>query len=341
MWAEDECDLDFMSDAEIDGLVDDTSLSSYLSGEFKDLSTTSRAGRATQPRSPQQRSPYLNGNDILIVDDIQEDIQPKTVFFVRQADRSSTLAEGQRVECRTKNAIAARENRLKKKKYLTELEESVRELRIENSHLKKRDEEKTKTIAKLEKEVQYLKNVLANQSVLSTLLQSINSIPGVKFGNSLSVHSDENQRLPVLNRTLASKGKLPVQSFVSTRARSKRDNETLSAIPHFGDQSRTVSGNEAARSSVQQQSFTGNILIGAETVAHSKNFAEKEVIDVCSLNEDENSSIFSGISSPLKGGVCLHVSGQSVSLEFCRSCNESSVQSFSSDHNYYRPDVNA
>lgn len=92
---------------------------------------------------------------------------------------------GNRDVCMSKNAIIARENREKKKKYMSLLEINVEELKAENFDLKTKFSAKTKQCESLETEVHYLRNVLANQSCISALLKNIHATQGVSFTSSL------------------------------------------------------------------------------------------------------------------------------------------------------------
>ncbi|CAN8026018.1 unnamed protein product [Ixodes persulcatus] len=80
-----------------------------------------------------------------------------------------------RGSCMSKNAIAARENRLKKKLYVHKLERSVRALTTENAELKRRTRDMTVEVEDLTEEVRYLKSVLANVDEISALVRNIRS----------------------------------------------------------------------------------------------------------------------------------------------------------------------
>lgn len=73
----------------------------------------------------------------------------------------------------TKSAIAARENRERKKIYTTSLELRVKELDSENQSLKAKVNSMAKSLSSLDDEVQYLRAVLANQSSIAALLKNI------------------------------------------------------------------------------------------------------------------------------------------------------------------------
>ncbi|CAI8054711.1 CREB/ATF bZIP transcription factor [Geodia barretti] len=150
-----------------------------------------------------------------------------------------------------KNAEAARQNRLKKKKYMEELEQDRSRLRADNVVLKTRCTELQNRNRKLETEVAYLRSVLANQSTLSTLIKNIPGIPGVNLTSSFS-------------------RKRPGESAVDSASTSSSSSTLLPPT---------------------KRSRGGSNAIGS----HS-------------------------------GGICLHVSKESVSLEFCAQCSLKSGQ---------------
>lgn len=85
-----------------------------------------------------------------------------------------------------KNAEMARQNRLKKKEYVGNLENEVEDGRKRigdlESALKGAEEERDS----YKREVEYLKSVLANQSALAGLLKNIPSVSGVTLSSSIS-----------------------------------------------------------------------------------------------------------------------------------------------------------
>ncbi len=102
---------------------------------------------------------------------ISNDIKPLQVE--NQSDRNR------------KNAVAARLNRQKKKEYVQGLESRVSSLQSENQQLKRWSSRMEESVSQLQIEVKYLKNVLANQSTLSKLLQNIPQIDEVRLSTSL------------------------------------------------------------------------------------------------------------------------------------------------------------
>ncbi|XP_059400345.1 CREB/ATF bZIP transcription factor-like isoform X1 [Carassius carassius] len=91
-----------------------------------------------------------------------------------------------------KNAIAARMNRLKKKEYVSGLEQRVGSLTTENGVLKQENGNLNKRVEELENETRYLRAVLANESMLAQLLSRLSGVNGMKFSTSLFQESNEN-----------------------------------------------------------------------------------------------------------------------------------------------------
>lgn len=110
-----------------------------------------------------------------------------------------------------RNAIAARENRQKKKKYVEGLENNVAQLKEENKTLKTRNEGMTTMIRKLSDEVKYLRSVLANESTISLLLKSVTSTPGISLSSSLMQSSgsegNENENVREEERQYVTRSK--------------------------------------------------------------------------------------------------------------------------------------
>ncbi|GFO20386.1 Creb/atf bzip transcription factor [Plakobranchus ocellatus] len=84
-----------------------------------------------------------------------------------------------------KNAIQAKMNREKKKKYVNNLEMDVERLGKENKELKEENAGLKENVTDLEEEVRYLKSVLVNASALSGMLKNINGVSDVKLSASI------------------------------------------------------------------------------------------------------------------------------------------------------------
>lgn len=88
------------------------------------------------------------------------------------------------VERNKKNAENARENRKKKKSYVVGLEKEVEQLRAEKNVLTGKTAKLEGKVNELQEEVDYLKSILANQSMLSKLLESLSMTPGISLSTS-------------------------------------------------------------------------------------------------------------------------------------------------------------
>ena len=85
-----------------------------------------------------------------------------------------------------RNAVAARQNRLKKKQYVLSLQTEIAQLKAENTVLKTKCRDLDTSVAQLSNEAEYFKSVLANQSMLSGLLQKMPTIKEVRFPTFVS-----------------------------------------------------------------------------------------------------------------------------------------------------------
>ena len=210
----------------------DLDLEQFLTNQ--NLNTWSRTKRSNS--FEQQHSPVSVGSD----------------------DVDSTLGYGNS-KCMSKSAIAARENRMKKKQHIDALERSVRNLTAENTELKGTVNSLNTSVKSLRTEVEYLKGIIANQSTLASLLQNIPGTPGVRLASSEFSDADNNNSTPTLENTT--------------------DNNT-------------THGRRAVKRKAQ----------------HDHGYATHR-----SFKQEKTDT--------KPAGVCLHVSGSSVSLEFCATCS--------------------
>ncbi|XP_050404408.1 uncharacterized protein LOC126820452 [Patella vulgata] len=208
-------------------------------------------------------------------------------------------------QCMSKNAVAARENRMKKKQYLSHLEKTVKALRDENTRLRMNEDLKDNEINKLKTEVKYLSNVLANQSALSALLQNIHTTPNVKFPTQRNKSVDDKTESSCQTNIDRSAARPSV-----LKRKHENADETLSA-----SSSKTRRMTRSCRSVSNVSTKENEVRLSQGT--------EPEI-------EEDGT-----------GGICLHVTGQRVSLEFCADCNNNSKSSLIySDHSYVRQQLN-
>lgn len=211
----------------------------------------------------------------------------------------------------SKQAVAARENRIKKKLYFAGLENSVQKLSQDNLDLKKENKQQKKQLGRLQAEVAYLKNVIANQSTLSGLLKNIQNTHGVNLSVSLRSFEDDS----CADNTEAKVGQ------------KRKGGDAVGAYRKrhcSGRSSTSTCGSNADENDSDVTESVGTSVPGSPTRASGYDFmCEKDV------DGSENTDMSTG-------GVCLHVLGSSVSVEFCSDCNRSAAKSCSADHAYVK-----
>ena len=152
----------------------------------------------------------LLGSDIGLCSDSNRLCSPCDHVIVEgQAARPPSREDAQS-QRNQRNAIAARQNRLKKKQYVICLQTEIARLKAENTVLKSKCRDSDVTVAQLSNEVEYFKSVLANQSMLSSLLQKVPTIKEVKFPSFISCKREGaaamNEDLPLAKKPALSGG---------------------------------------------------------------------------------------------------------------------------------------
>ncbi|XP_041469290.1 uncharacterized protein LOC121419067 [Lytechinus variegatus] len=172
-----------------------------------------------------------------------------------------------------RNAVMAKLNRERKKQLMVELEEKVGLLDTENDALKKQNVRLRKRVDILSRELQYVKNVLANQSTLSSLLKNIKAT-GLEFHTSMPLQSNPSRVAKGISRVNQKRKR----QFDHDYCLEQNDDEFQSP--------------KVARSGSKGKKDDGKT--------------------------DANVNLS---NCDAVGGVCLHVLGENVSLEFCSKCS--------------------
>ena len=167
----------------------DTFLAELFGSDFPLLSQCSSTAVATTTSS--ESSPAVSSKPTPRADSIGPLVSS---FFLKhmqteesqKASIETSKIKESEVERSRKNAEAARQNRLKKKRYLEDLEKEHSEVKRENVILKTRCHEFQQRCQRLQSEVEYLKSVIANESMLSSLIQNIPNVPNVKLSSSFA-----------------------------------------------------------------------------------------------------------------------------------------------------------
>ncbi|XP_033736181.1 uncharacterized protein LOC117324438 [Pecten maximus] len=215
--------------------------------------------------------------------------------------------------CMSKSAVAARENRKKKKKHTQELETTVEKLQTENTSLKTKNSVLQSSLDQLETEVKYLKSVIANQTTLAHLIGNIQNTPGVKFQTSLTVDRYNKENIKDINDNTVTRSVIvPVES-----RKNKNENKQIGTMcTRYGKQRKDTSATSVPKE-----------------IKPGKKDDQFEPCPSSTCTAEQNSNEKSGQTT---AGVCLHVSDGSVSLEFCANCASSAAfaKAITYDHSY-------
>jgi len=145
-------------------------------------------------------------------DSVTVDIHHETDEYAEQRDISdTTMAKSVGLTLRnngtsahdglhrnmSKNAVLARENREKKKRYIQGLERTVHDLSAKNKNLMHTCKTMHSTVTDLHREVSYLRGVIENQSELARLLKHIPFASPKKQLQDLSVCNDESETVNI------------------------------------------------------------------------------------------------------------------------------------------------
>ena len=171
--------------------VNDTFLAELFGSDFPLLSQCSSTAIATTTTTSES-APAVSSQPSAA--QVTSNASLTSSFFLKHlhTERSQeSTAEAAKVkesevERNRKNAEAARQNRLKKKRYMEELEKEHSDMKRESVILKAKCHEFQQRCQRLQAEVEYLKNVIANESMLSSLIQNIPNVPNVNLSSSLS-----------------------------------------------------------------------------------------------------------------------------------------------------------
>ena len=95
--------------------------------------------------------------------------------------------------CGNRNAVMARLNRERKKKYVSNLESEVSTLRKQNASLSEENQNLKVSISDCREELAYLRNVLENQSMLSSVITAVSGVVGVNLKGIVKASNDKNK----------------------------------------------------------------------------------------------------------------------------------------------------
>ncbi|XP_066151209.1 CREB/ATF bZIP transcription factor-like isoform X2 [Euwallacea fornicatus] len=235
-------------------------------------------------------------------------------------------------KCFSKNALMARENRLKKKMYINSLEQQLSVLRNENKKLSDNVNSQASTIEELRNEVKYLKSILANSEGIGKLIKAINLCTDMSVSSSIDDKSCRTTRdVPI--------AKKPVPEMTER----KTFNTKFDITRHPWEETNLNEPYENYPTPESTDSYYGSsefnelnndgLLLDIDIPIEMES---EELLDM--IDERTLDSPIVPLAAPIKTelevkikeeedvGVCLHVSKNKVSLEFCPSCSNKALQ---------------
>lgn len=227
------------------------------------------------------------------------------------------------LKIQNRNAVLARENRLRKKMLMEELENSNEELQAENRKLQKMMKFKDRKNEELMKEVRYLKSVIANRTEIVSVLKSL------------------PQSIAPKTKEIVQQEK-PVQQHY---AESCASSDTLSC--DINDENGTKDIIDDPFLPTITDDFFLNLDIATEwdeILKNPFNSATTNFTDYPEISSPAASPSSSGVSSEHNyyydekllesidneeledsAGICVHINRGKVSLEFCAVCHNNSI----------------
>ncbi|XP_044727748.1 uncharacterized protein LOC123291503 [Chrysoperla carnea] len=192
----------------------------------------------------------------------------------------TSISSSRSNNCLNKNAQMARENRIRKKMYVENLENDIQRFKKENEIMQTKLENKDSIINELKLEVKYLKSILSNSKEIGLLLNNITRSSGLPVTTSLKAR--ENLLDTIWNESDS--------TMFQTESNSIYCNdlfpETLTSFDSVFDLSLEEPQTEILSPTLSDHRYSSDTQVSEDDV-----------------------------------GVCLHVSGKRVALEFCSKCN--------------------
>ncbi|XP_057656088.1 uncharacterized protein LOC130893761 isoform X1 [Diorhabda carinulata] len=252
--------------------------------------------------SNQKRMRYVSDDASSSDEDSYEDFdyQSKKEYPNFQNDMFEQMSQRTRRKprCMSKNALIARENRLKKKLYINKLEKEVTNLKNDNKNLTSVINKQSNLVMELKREIKYLKSVIANSGDIKNLIRNIHNTTGMSVSSSL----DKNLSLKTV--------------YVPKIPLADEKNENIEEFPNLDN----ILGDDINLN----MGWCGNIPDFPLTTPDSVSL---KVVSPSNLEAEHNYTSQADIDDV---GVCLHVSKHRVSLEFCSNCSEKAEESW--DH---------
>lgn len=297
---------------------------------------------------------FANGPNVsskIMSGDIRESSCWPTSNVENDVNQCSSKTRRRGSKCESKNAVMARLNRLKKKKYVADLEDRNAKLEAENGFLKKALAKRVKEVSSLKKESVNLRSVIKNSTEIGSLLQCVQRNTNLRVTSSLlrnGSNSEQNLHSKKSRSDLTTNDSRPATDELANRPNDEGMIHELNLF-HCGKQSILTQTNPSGLSSENslideicdfnldknpsdndlicdlQGEINSNGLFNANRPISSKTdykMTEADALVRCEtpskdidISVSNNDFLFDDV------GVCFHIANKRVSLEFCESCN--------------------
>ncbi|XP_030752514.1 uncharacterized protein LOC115879700 [Sitophilus oryzae] len=250
-------------------------------------------------------------------------------------------------KCFSKNALMARENRLKKKMYISELEGQVAALKHDNKKLNGVVEKQARMINDFTREIKYLKSVISNSEDIRKLIRNINVSTGLAVSTSI-----DNQLADSTTKASSPLYKQVVPD-VEFSNNAKGDTLKFDLKKHPWEEQDPSYVNYPTPDSTysyygspefEELKNDGLLLDDMDLPLEMDsdellNMIDEKALESPSISTDDYSNYHSPIKSEYSSaienddsdvGVCLHVSKNKVSLEFCPTCCDNAKEGWKS-----------
>lgn len=215
-----------------------------------------------------------------------------------------------------RNALMARENRRRKKEHVSVLEKQLEKKSQEIRCLRKILKEKDRIVKKLEHETLYLRSTIANKTDIMSLLKTIrgNKMPLTSSTLSFVTEDDQNDRR--LNGSESSRS--PTTSSTASIGEEEKENDfdLGFSYPTISDDLAIGNWRSLLNDDIPDVS---NSDTGSLSIVNSEH----------NYYQHTNGTVRGAVKQDkrcgdINPGICLHLSGGRVSLEFCAACHSSS-----------------
>lgn len=219
-----------------------------------------------------------------------------------------------------RNALLARENRRRKKEHLETLENKVDQFHTENVSMRKTIKQQAKMIKKLQKEKMYYKNLLQSQPQIVNVLEKFNK----NFRGGLFPSAGEDRAANSLSLSPSSTGSSSPFSIDFNDNGTHLSNDPFMSLP-VPD---IIDSLFSDINSVDYKSHdpTDYDLLGINSPFHTaatpEYFSSTDCLSsISEISEEHNYTSPLAPNTP-DSGICLHIAGDKVSVEFCSVCCE-------------------